>query len=117
MILKFSNTEEKRFAEVTDEGIVIHTERDVLDLMADCGEVRSVLIHHKNVAPNFFDLSSGLAGTILQKFATYYMKGALMINRDEIKSKYFSDLMNEHSRSSFFRFFEDRQKAVDWLVS
>jgi hypothetical protein len=117
MTINFHTLDGKEIAEVTDNFSVINKERDILDLMGDCGSARSILIHHKNMAPIFFDLSSGLAGIVLQKFATYTMKGALVINREEIKSKYFQELINEHSRSGFFRFFDDRQDTMKWLAS
>ncbi len=113
--IRFITNNRKEIAEVTENYPVINKERDVLDLMGNCGTARCVLIYQKNVSTEFFDLSSGLAGIFLQKFATYSMKAAMVVNLREIKSKYFHNLVAEHSRSDFFRFYEDRQKALEWL--
>src|SRR4051794_17880802 len=53
---------------------------DVVDLIGACFEqrVRAVLLYADNLTPRFFDLSSGEAGTILQKLRNYRMRLAVV---------------------------------------
>ena len=53
--------------------MVINTVEDGLDLLGDLyyQDFDSVVIHEKNITPHFFDLKTGIAGEILQKFAQY----------------------------------------------
>lgn len=105
----------KTYSELSDYNFIIQTEGDALDVMANCGEPRAILIHYKNLSSDFFDLSTGLAGAIMQKFANYSMKCALIIDPEKIKSQRFHELIYEHQRSTFFRFFENYDDAVLWL--
>jgi hypothetical protein len=61
MVLNFFKQNETEIAEVVGDEIIIGSERDILDLMGSCNMARSVLLYQKNVAPAFFDLSTGLA--------------------------------------------------------
>jgi hypothetical protein len=56
--------------------LIVQEERDVLDLLAECGQndTRLLMLYHENINPDFFDLKTGFAGTVLQKFSTYHIK-------------------------------------------
>lgn len=41
---------------------------------------RKLLIYEENLNPNFFDLSTGLAGDILQKLVNYSVQTAIVLN-------------------------------------
>jgi hypothetical protein len=113
--LNFQKIGEVEFILVDGQKISIQNEGDVLDLIGNCGSVRNVLIHQNNLSPNFFDLSSGFAGIFMQKFANYSMRCAVIVDPSQIKSKRFHELIYEHNRSSFFRFFSNREDADEWL--
>ena len=60
--------------EVATDEIAISSEQDALDLMANIGylyDCNRIIIHKENLSEDFFDLKSGLAGGILQKFSNY----------------------------------------------
>ena len=69
-----------KVAEVVTDGIIITNAQDALDLMVDPAleGARRIIIDRKNIAADFFDLSSRLAGEILQKFAQYQVKLAII---------------------------------------
>ena len=107
------------YLECNSPEAIIQNEQDILDLVAACGdyETDKVIIHQRNLSPGFFDLKTGLAGTLFQKFANYRIKGAAVILLDNIKSQRFKELIFESNKGSLFRFFEDRESAVMWLIS
>lgn len=55
---------------------LIDSVQDAIDLLGNAvyQGVRSVLLYESNLTPLFFDLATGFAGEILQKYANYQMK-------------------------------------------
>lgn len=70
----------KKIAQIECEEIILTKVQDALDLMVDpkLERARRIIIEQKNIAPEFFDLSTKIAGEILQKFVTYYVKLAIV---------------------------------------
>lgn len=91
-----------------------------MDIIGTCfeHEVRSILLYAENLTEGFFDLSTGEAGAILQKFRNYHIKVAVVIPQDRLQrsSKYFQDMAREESRGNDFRVFDDRASAEVWLI-
>jgi PadR family transcriptional regulator, regulatory protein AphA len=96
----------------------LQTERDAVELIGLCGEqdTHRLLLHATNLPDQFFDLKSGLAGAILQKFVNYHMKVALIIPPDLLQGK-FRDYVLEANRGRHFRSFNARAEAERWLTS
>ncbi|MCD1258388.1 DUF4180 domain-containing protein [Paenibacillus athensensis] len=102
----------------TPEAAPLATEQDVLDLIAVCMEtdVWRVLLPAEALADDFFKLRTGLAGYMLQKFANYRVRGALVItDESKLKGK-MKELVAELNRGGEFRVFNDRGEAEVWLV-
>ena len=79
--------------------------------------IRSALLYAPNMTARFFDLSSGEAGAILQKFRTYRIRVALVCPPDSVRfSSRFPELMAEENRLPYFRFFESADAAREWLA-
>ena len=91
---------------------------DVITLIGTCFEqgVRAVLLYPENLTPRFFDLSSGEAGTILQKLRQYRIKLAVVeAPGGAPHSESFQALMREEQRGPDFRLFAERATALAWL--
>lgn len=60
-------------------GVAINETQDALDLMANAGYMNShkIIINEDQIVPGFFDLKTGIAGEILQKFSTYNIQLAI----------------------------------------
>lgn len=65
------------------------TVQEILDLMADVHYrgVRKIILRKDQLVPAFYDLKSGLAGEILQKFSDYYMQLAIIGDFSTFRSK------------------------------
>lgn len=109
----------QKFIECIPGEILIRNERDVLDLVGLCGENDSnrVLLHESNLSEDFFDLKTGLAGAMFQKFSNYAMKAVAVVNFKNIKSERFKELMSESNKGNQFHFYSDRDTAEKWLVA
>ena len=72
-------------AEITADEILIRTTQDALDLMVNCvyNGADRIILHEKNIAPEFFDLKTRLAGDILQKFSNYRARLAIVGHFEE----------------------------------
>ena len=116
MEVKIVKRDSKEFAECSPSEVVVSKEQDALDIMSNCDTARSVLLYHDNFVPEFFDLSTGLAGAFMQKFVTYSMKLAMVVDMERIKSERFKELIYESKRSNATRFFKTREAAEEWLL-
>lgn len=103
------------------EGIVgvtlLENESDVIQLIGFCAEnnIDRLLLHAGNFPDRFFNLKSGLAGLILQKFVNYQLKAALVLTPSHISGT-FSDFVTETNRGNQFRVFFTRDEAKRWLL-
>ena len=99
--------------EVLAEGVVLSSEQDALDLFGEpeIADSRKVIIHQENIAPAFFDLRTGLAGAILQKFVNYQVQIAIVGSFQNLESKSLSAFVAESNRGKGFFFVEDLETA------
>ena len=90
---------------------------DIIDILGTCFEhhTRSVLLYAENLTPNFFDLSSGEAGAILQKLRNYHIKLAIVAPPDLHQSTLFPDMLREESQSGYLTISPDKPSAELWL--
>jgi hypothetical protein len=84
-----------------------------------CGEnqVRGILLHAENFSPEFFDLSSGLAGSVLLKFSVYSLRVAALLKPEQVNRGKFQEFVSETNRGNQFRVFYIREDAAAWLGS
>lgn len=66
--------------EVSADGAVIHTEREAADTLGEAlsRDARLVVLPSVRLSPAFFQLRTGLAGAIAQKFVNYRMNLAII---------------------------------------
>lgn len=100
------------------EGNLIQTESDGLELLSLCSEYETnlLLIPDSRLADEFFSLSTGLAGAILQKFAQYGVQAAIVLDASRIKGK-FKDLLIESNQGAMFRAYASFDEAEHWLLN
>lgn len=108
----------KKYLEVMSAATPISTENDALDLVALCGENDTdlLMIHYPALSEDFFKLKTKVAGNILQKFMNYRIK-AVAVLPDEISQKgRFGELVSETNKGHFFRIYESKEEAEQWLL-
>lgn len=119
MEMIFHDDGKSKIAEIISEEIVINKTQDALDIMADAdyNGARKIIIHEKNLIPDFFKLATGLAGEILQKFVNYKVQLALVGDFSKFKSKPLQDFIKECNKGSQIFFVSEVEKAIDILNS
>ena len=110
---------ETAIAEVTSDHVLIHTPDDGLQLMVDLyyqgyGEI---ILHEQNIAPEFFDLKTGIAGEILQKFANYRVRLSIVGDFARYDSKSLRDFIFESNKGRQISFVPSVAEAVARLSS
>lgn len=103
----------------TGEGKLITGPQDALDLAMtvkyETGAER-IAIDKKNIAEDFFILSSGMAGEILQKYINYHVKLAVWGDFSRYTSKPLHDFIYESNEGRDFFFVPTREEAVKRLA-
>ena len=97
---------------------IIASGNDVLDLIGNSEHFQSqkLLLEQAHLSPDFFDLSSGLAGEIFLKLTNYRVKTAVVVDLTAIPSPRFHELVYECNKGREINFFEDRAAAEKWLI-
>ena len=88
----------------------------VITRCIESGENR-LLLDRDALAPEFFDLSTGVAGALVQRLTQYEIRMAGVVPDPSIHSQPFQDFAREANRGTWFRFFPTREQAIDWLTA
>jgi hypothetical protein len=108
MEIKFYGSD---IAEIIADGVIIHGVDDVLELLF-ANNCSSIILKKENVADVFFDLSTGVAGDVLQKFSTYRKRLAIIGDYACIKSKAFQDFIYESNKTKQVLFVQTKEAAI-----
>ncbi|HWN71962.1 MAG TPA: DUF4180 domain-containing protein [Haliangium sp.] len=107
--------DERRIVIASDAGIAIRSVKDINDMIGACFGAEAILLREEDLAPDFFDLSSGLAGELLQKLVNYRLRAAIVVPDPESHGKRFSELAYEHRTHDMIRFVRSSEEADAWL--
>lgn len=101
-------------AEVISADIVIATLEDGLDLLGNLyyQGFDKVILHERNITADFFNLKTGIAGEILQKFSTYRVKLAIVGDFSVYDSKPLKDFIHESNRGGHTTFVRTVAEAL-----
>jgi hypothetical protein len=73
---------------------------------------RKVILHEKNINPEFFNLSSGLAGEVLQKFTNYRVMLAIVGDFDKYESESLKAFIYESNKGNHINFLSEISDAL-----
>lgn len=98
--------------EIVDDDIIIRKPDDVFDYFFtnDCS---TIILKKHNLANDFYDLSTGVAGEILQKFSTYRTRLAIIGDFDNVESKSLRDFIRESNKVRQIIFVKTVVEALD----
>lgn len=109
----------KSYIDISSAETPVSKESDVMDLISLCFEqgINRYMLHKDILSEDFFKLSTGLAGIVMQKFVNYRIRAALLVPEEYKFSVRFKELMLELNKGSDFRVFIRRHEAEAWLLS
>ena len=117
MKIESHHINDAKIAEVISDIVIINKAEDGLDLLGNLyyqGFDR-IVIHEKNITVEFFDLKSGIAGEILQKFSNYRVRLAIVGDFSKYKSKSLNDFMVESNKGRHINFVTSVPEAIKIL--
>jgi hypothetical protein len=102
-------------AELSDTSFVIRNAEDAIELinMPESKECNNFIIYEKNLARDFFNLGSGVAGDILQKFSNYRLRLAVIGDFSKYKSKNLNDFFRESNKTGNILFLNSIEEALE----
>jgi hypothetical protein len=102
---------------MTSENILLNNVQDAVDLIGNCSYSGSnkIIVYQKNIAPAFFDLKTGIAGDILQKFSTYRSQLAIVGDFLTVESKSLRAFMYESNKTGHIFFVNSLEEATRQL--
>ena len=114
MEIKIFEANNHKIAEIKSAEIVINDTQGALDLMAEAGyyEARRIILYEMNLKPEFFELRTGMAGELLQKFSQYNVKLAIIGEFEKYQSKSLKAFIVESNRWNQIFFVPDRDTAT-----
>lgn len=115
MQIKKHQINDQTIAELEQDGFKIQSLSDGLDVMANAG-TRKVIIYKEQMMPGFFDLSTGIAGEILQKFVTYGVQIAIVGDFSEFTSQALKNFIYECNNGYHIFFVGTFDEAIQYLT-
>jgi len=106
-------------AVVSSNTPIITDAQSALDFMMTIqhyDNVDRVAINKQALAEDFFQLSTGIAGEILQKFTNYAVKIAIYGDFSMYASKSLQDFIGECNRGNHIFFMDDADAAIRRLI-
>lgn len=96
----------------------IQSEQDGIELISICAQngTNRLLIEGERLSDDFIRLRTGIAGAVLQKFATYNIKAVAVLGENRTKGK-FKEFLSESNSGSMFRAYTNFSDAENWLLS
>jgi len=109
--------EESRILTASDSGVSIRSFGDISDAIAACLGAEGIIFTEDDLAREFFDLRSGLAGELFQKFTNYKLRMAIVLPDPEAYGERISELAYEHKSHNLIRFVRSKDEAEAWLCT
>lgn len=105
-------------AEIISDTLIISNSEDGIDLVGTIyfEGYNMVILHQKNISADFFDLKTGIAGEILQKFSNYRIKLAIVGEYSGFKSNSLNDFIFESNKFGHINFLNSTEQAIEKLT-
>jgi hypothetical protein len=107
--------EERKSVTAAEAGIHIQDFRDINDALSACADATGLILTEHDLAGNFFDLRSGLAGEVFQKFTNYQVRLAIVVPDPAVYGRRFSELAYEHRTHNLIRIVPSVAAAHAWM--
>ena len=108
-------SKERRVIIAAESGIAIRSFGDISDVIGACFSEEGLIVTEAELGPEFFDLRTGLAGELFQKFTNYRLRLAIVLPDPKLYGERFSELAYEHRTHELIRFVRSEAKANAWL--
>jgi hypothetical protein len=101
----------------SEAGIAIRAMSDISSVVGATFGTGGLILTESDVAPEFFDLKTGLAGELFQKFTNYGLRLALVVPDPQRYGDRFNELAREHRSHGTIRIVGTKDEAAAWMGS
>jgi hypothetical protein len=117
MKIEIHHINDSKIAEIISDTFVIKTSGDGLDLLGNLyyQDFDKIIVHEKNISPDFFDLRNGMAGEILQKYSNYRVRLAIIGDFTQYSGKSIKDFIYESNKKRQINFLNSMTEALNVL--
>jgi hypothetical protein len=107
----------KKTAILISDEMIMNNAQDAVDIMANCSYMGAdqIIVSEKNITPDFFDLRTGVAGEILQKFSNYHVRLAIVGDFSKYTKKSIRDFIFESNKLRQVNFVASSEEAIEIL--
>ena len=98
-----------------EAAIAIRSMSDITNAVGATFGAAGLILTESDLAPEFFDLKTGLAGELFQKFTNYQLRLALIVAEAERYGDRFNELAREHRTHRYIRIVRTRDEADAWM--
>jgi hypothetical protein len=102
---------ENNIVEIVDDTLLIKEADDILTLFF-ANNFSTIIIRKENIIDDFYNLSTGIAGEILQKVSNYRKWMAIIGDFENIKSKSLRDFIHESNKTRQILFVKTVEEAL-----
>lgn len=114
MDIKIHQNASLKVGEIVSNEIVLQNSEDGTDLAGNLyyQGLDVVIIHQKSMNPDFFELSTKIAGEVLQKFSNFRMRLIILGDFENINSKSLRDFIYESNKGTQVNFYPNLDVAL-----
>lgn len=118
MTIEVHQLNNKQIAEIISESIILSSAEEGLDLLGNLyyQGFESVMLYSKNITPAFFDLKTGIAGEVLQKFSNYRVRLAIIGDFSGYTNESTRDFIFESNKLGQINFVGSQSEAIERLL-
>ncbi|WP_407570607.1 DUF4180 domain-containing protein [Deinococcus altitudinis] len=98
-------------------GLRVDRAADVSALIGAAYGLDGLILTEADLGPEFFRLSSGVAGDLFQTLVNHRLPTALVLEDFSAHGERFAELASEHARHPHVRFVHGEHEARRWLES
>jgi Domain of unknown function (DUF4180) len=107
--------EQPRILIASEAGISIGSLNDISNAVASTLGAGGLILAEDDVCSQFFDLKTGLAGELFQRFEIYQLCLAIVVPSPERHGERFNELAREHKSHNRIRIVRSKDEALAWL--
>jgi hypothetical protein len=106
---------ENGIIEILDDNIIIREPNDINEMFGlfHLKKCTTIIIKKENIIKDFYKLSTGVAGEILQKVSNYRKRMAIIGDFENMKSETFKDFIYESNKTKQIIFVKTLEEALN----
>ncbi|MRR19208.1 DUF4180 domain-containing protein [bacterium] len=118
MIIYHNSGTSAQVAELKKGTLSISSAEEMLDLIGEVSYAgcSRLIIHSGSLSEDFFDLRTGVAGEMLQKFSNYRMRLAVVGDFSHLAGRSWRDFIRESNRGKTVCFLNTVDEALSALI-